>query len=165
MHAHELQALRRHLNLSADEAARWIAQDSARPQGVEPRTWNRWESGRVPVPGNISARVLELAAVARQIRHQLQAAAQAQHTATGQALAVPWYVEADDAPFPGLHWRIDQAGKAAALAELGADVLHLVAFDGRAFRAWRIDRGLDDGPEARQAWACAVDAAPVPATP
>lgn len=146
-----LGALRRLLFFSAPEAARWVARDAARPQGVEERTWNRWEAGKLPVPDNIAAAVLRLVAWREKA---LQAA---QDTLAQEAfIAVPWYAEADDWPGPPALWRPAQSVAAALLAEHGMHLVRLAAFDALAFHAWRRERGRPDDEAARAAWAAEV---------
>jgi hypothetical protein len=150
----QLSALRRLLHYSAPEAARWIAADRERPQGVEERTWNRWESGARPVPPNIAARALELVAWRRRA---LDAARQlARGAAPGAPALLVWYDDGDDWPEHGALWRPAQSAAAALLAELGPDALCLVPFDARAYRAWLSGQpGRPDDAATRTAWASA----------
>jgi len=160
MQAIELQALRRLLGLSVAEAARWLAADAARPQGVEERTWNRWEAGARPVPDNVAAALLEL--VAWWCEHLAQLRAELASGPAAQPLRVLWYAEPDDCP-PGppalqrrQRWRPGQAAAAQLLAEAPAGAVQLVSFDPAAFARWRQPLGLADDDAARAAWAAAA---------
>lgn len=156
MHAPEVQALRRLLMYSAADAARRVATDADRPDGVQERTWNRWESGQQPMPDNVAARLLDL------VEWRARALAQARHelAASGAAgLRVIWYSEADDWPDQPALWRPAQSVAAQLLAEhLGR--LHLVQFDARAFNVWRRGDGAADSVDARARWAAQVVATP-----
>ena len=114
MTGHELQALRRLLFFTPAEAARRIAADDQRPDGVEERTWNRWEAGQRPVPENIAAGMLALVKwrgteLAR-LRQELQ-------RARSGALLLPWPAEVDDWTRGRLTWRPYQSAVAQLLAE------------------------------------------------
>lgn len=50
----DLEALRRYFFLSVSEAAAYIG-------GVTPRTWQRWEAGKYPIPRNVKLRMARLA--------------------------------------------------------------------------------------------------------
>lgn len=156
MDATTLQALRRLLHYSAEEAARDIPADAERPHGVEVRTWHRWESGQRPIPPNVRGRVLELTTWRTQRLEQLRDAAQA---AAPGPLVVVWYIDRDDwtggatGCDGGVLWRPEQSAAAAALAELGLDRVRLVPFDARAYNVWRRAQGIADGPQTRQRWA------------
>lgn len=154
MNAPELQALRRLLFFSVAEAARFLAADEARPNGVEERTWNRWESGKVAVPDNIAATVRQAAGYRAEFIDTVAQAvqdSQAQHGSQAQ-LCIVWYAELEDWPHPPLLWRPQQSAVAAVVAEQG-DACRLVAFDAAAFNRWRLAQGMADGPDARAAWA------------
>lgn len=132
----ELEALRRLLFFSAPEAARWLAADDQRPQGVEERTWNRWEAGARPVPDNIAARVASLAAW----RGQVVAAGRQAGAQAGRPLVLVVYDDADDWSLHGALRRPHQSAAAQLLAELGPELVRLVPFDLASFRAWRQGR-------------------------
>lgn len=141
----DLQALRRFLFYSAPEAARWLAADEQRPQGVEERTWNRWEAGARPVPDNIAARVASLAAW----RGQVVAAGRQAGAQAGRPLVLVVYDDADDWPAHGALRRPHQSAAAQLLAELGPELVRLVPFEVASFRAWQQGRpGLPDEPGA-----------------
>lgn len=152
MNSAELQAMRRLLFFSAAEAARYLAADEERPQGVEERTWNRWEAGKLPVPSNVAATVL----LAMQMR---QAAIEEWRRAVGLVgrgyVTAIWYAEGDDWPQARQLWRPDQSAKAAALAEHG-DRVRLVLFDALAFQRWRAAEGVADTSETRGLWAAGL---------
>ena len=150
MQAPELQALRRLLFFSAAEAARHLAADEERPQGVEERTWNRWEAGKMPVPGNVADAVRQAVAYRSEVIETL----------TGELMAATlppvtlWYAEQDDWPGPAVLWRPHQAGTAAVVGDAPGR-LRLVAFDARSYSLWRRDQGAADTPATRLAWAVA----------
>lgn len=114
MNGPELQALRRLLFFTTAEAARRIAADDQRPDGVEERTWSRWESGQRPIPENIAGAVLALvrwrAAELARLRQELQ-------RAVGGALVLPWPIEAEDWTRGRATWRPYQSAVAQLLAE------------------------------------------------
>lgn len=150
----ELQALRRLLFYSAPEAARWIAVDAERPRGVEERTWNRWEAGKVPIPDNVAARVLELVAWHSRYRSALLDRIDAQPSGV---LRVIWYAEVNDWPEDRDLWRPWQSGIAACLADAGPARMQLVAFDWRACQSWQRAAGRTDDAGSRASWAASVD--------
>lgn len=118
MHAHELQALRRLLFLTPPEAARWVAADAERPQGVEERTWNRWEAGTKPVPDNIARAVLALVAWRAQVVAEIRDAISADPR---HALALPWVDDLDAWPDRNrARWRAHQSACAHVLASMPA---------------------------------------------
>lgn len=96
----ELKALRSLLFFSVSEAARWVAASPERPAGVEDRTWNRWESGKVPVPENIGSSMLELAAWSEDMYWRGCAA----HKQNEKAVLV-WYDTPKDYPGEAAKWR------------------------------------------------------------
>lgn len=145
MHAHELQALRRLLFLTPPEAARWLASDAERPNGVEERTWNRWEAGTKPVPPNIAAGVLALVQWRAEQLASLTAQLQQHQASAPGPYVLPWVNDPDD--WPGrsrAHWRAHQSACAAVLA---------AAPPGSAALAGTPTRGIGE---------MAVDAAPPP---
>lgn len=154
MNAPELQALRRFLFFSAAEAARYLAADEDRPQGVEERTWNRWESGKLPVPPNIAATVRQAVAFRETALQQVTAAVMQarQEQGTPDQVVLLWYAELDDWPHQPVLWRPHQSALAWSVAA-SPDLIHLVAFDARAFNLWRLAQSMADTPDARAAWA------------
>ena len=151
MQAPELQALRRLLFYSAPEAARWVARDAERPRGVEERTWNRWEAGKVQIPPNIGAAVLDLVAWRSRYRSTLLGQLATQ---PGGTLRLIWYAEADDWPEARELWRPAQSVIASVLAE--SDRVQLVAYDLRACQAWQRAHGRPDDLASRADWAASV---------
>lgn len=149
MHPPELQALRRLLFYSAPEAARWVARDAERPRGVEERTWNRWEAGKMPIPPNIAAAVLDL--VAWRSRYRSDLLAQLERS---EALRLIWYAEADDWPDAPALWRPIQSAIASVIAE--SDRVQLVAYDLRACQAWQRAHGRPDDATSRADWAASL---------
>lgn len=152
----ELGALRRLLMFSAAEAARWVAADDERPDGVEERTWNRWEGGKVPVPQNVATAILGLAkwradyvrTMSNRVAHLWQA--------TSSHVALTWYVEADDFLGPPERWRPYCSALAtiyehAERGELDARVT-LVTFEPGPYQRWRQAEGLADDGDAHARW-------------
>jgi len=172
----ELAAARRLLMLSAPEAARWVAADAERPRGVEERTWNRWEAGKLPVPANIEAAMLALLAQRAALLERLAAPpvpvellaknnSAGQITGMGVAPAhgephlLLWYSDPEDHPDGPLQARIDASAKAALFAagqHHSPPGVRLVPFDGYEFARWRIRSGLEDTASARAIWAAEV---------
>jgi hypothetical protein len=125
MHHTELQALRRLLFLTPGEAARWLAADSERPQGVEERTWNRWEAGTKPTPDNVAAAVLALVDWRAQQVARLVADIEA---STTRPHVLPWVDDADDWKGGGrARWRAHQSACAEAMARTGPAAARLGA--------------------------------------
>ena len=157
MNACELGALRRLLMLSAAEAARWVACDELRPAGVEERTWNRWESGKVPVPDNIARQVGRLAQWRAELVQRLGAQVSGMWAATRRPVPLVWYTEAEDYLGPPAQWRPHCSALAATLdaaqrGQLQAQV-ELVPFDAGPFNRWRLAVGLEDDEDSRSRWA------------
>jgi len=154
MNAPELQALRRLLFFSAAEAARYLAADEDRPQGVEERTWNRWEAGKMPVPPNVAATVLQAVAYRDQAIQQITAEVlrTRQDQGAPEYVALLWCAELDDWQHPPVLWRPQQSALAWSVAA-SPGFIRLVAFDARAFNLWRLAQGMADSPDARAAWA------------
>lgn len=176
MNPSELAAARRLLMLSSAEAARWVAADPERPRGVEERTWNRWESGKLPVPANIAASMLALLAQRAALLERLAAPpapmellaktnSAGQITGLGVAPAhgephlLLWYSDPEDHPDGPLHARIDASAKAALFAagqHHSPPGVRLVPFDGYEFARWRIRTGQEDTPVSRARWAAEI---------
>ena len=152
-----LQALRRLLFFSVEEAARMIAAGPDHPEGVAPRSWQYWERGERPVPADVIACVRHLCA------WRTQAIAAAEITVTdlqarhGPAadVALVWYQTIDDwATLPdreALLWR-PHCSVIADLAD--RHQARLVAFDGPAYAVWLGKR--KDGEAVRGAWAATI---------
>jgi hypothetical protein len=159
MNGHELQAFRRLLFYSASEAARYLAADSERPNGVEERTWNRWEAGQRPVPENIAARVRELLAWRAARIEEGRADIDERWRRPGGAppLRLLGYFEPDDWMGPRELMRPMQSVTAQLLAEAQPGLVALVAWDWRAFGEWARATGQRDTLASRAAWAEQVD--------
>ncbi len=138
MNAAELQALRRLLFFSVAEAARYVAADAQRPGGVEERTWNRWEAGKVPIPANVAQALYHLVAV-RESRVQDLKAMIRLSKATELPLVLPWYDDIEDWVHPRSLMRPIQSAH-AAVASVESAMLRLVPFDGVAYARWARDR-------------------------
>jgi hypothetical protein len=61
----ELEAFRRLLFYSRQEAGLWVAASPERPNGVSERAWKQWESS-ASVPEDVEATIIELLAWRRQ---------------------------------------------------------------------------------------------------
>lgn len=148
-----LQALRRLLFFSVEEAARWVAADADHPAGVSPRAWQYWERGGRPVPDAVAERLRGMVAWRGQALATAEAALQTQRRAHGEpaGITVLWYATADDwATLPGRDpamWRPHQSMLAELVARHG---VRPVPFDGPAYAAWRGRRG--DSDSLRAAW-------------
>lgn len=141
-----LQALRRLLFFSIDEAAAMIG-------GVSPRSWQFWERGERTIPDDVIATLRRLCAW----RQKAIAAGSVQmaKAPAGTELALIWYASLDDwtsmaGREPEL-WRPHCAVAAELAARHGA---HLVTFDGLAYAVWLGRR--TDSEMLRGAWAAAV---------
>lgn len=149
----QLEALRKHLHFTVPEAARWVAADAERPRGVEERTWNRWEAGKVAIPANIAARMVELVRWREAAADELYDA-HWRHPAQHPAVLI-WYDCREDWPGKPEHWRPTQSAMAdlltAAVLDGRPDALRLVPFDAHAFNRWR--DGRPDTAAERLAWA------------
>lgn len=157
MNGCELGALRRLLMFSTAEAARWVASDELRPDGVEERTWNRWESGRVPVPENIADQITALAQWRAQYIKTLVNRVAYQWQATHKQVALIWYGEAEDFLGPAERWRPHCSALAALLDMTARDEVDahitLVPFDAGPFNRWRLALGLAADGDAHARWA------------
>ena len=150
-----LQALRRLLFLSPQEAALFVAASSEQPQGVSDRQWQQWENGEQPVPADLARKITELvdwrstalAATADTIRQQIK------DKGIPEAVFIIWYESLDDwKSLPNrdpLMWRLQQA-VCAALAGMFSTVC-LVPFNAAAYTAWLA--GRDDSESMRAQWA------------
>ena len=150
-----LQALRRLLFFSPQEAALFVAASSERPQGVSDRQWQQWENGDQPVPADLARKITELvdwrstalAATADTIRQQIK------DKGIPESVFIIWYESLDDwKSLPNrdpLMWRLQQA-VCAALAGMFSKVC-LVPFDATAYTAWLA--GRDDSESMRAQWA------------
>lgn len=143
MQGHELEALRRLLMYSREEAARYLGADDRNPKGVEERTWNRWEAGD-RVPQFIVARVRAMMdARARFIEDQRRS------SAAGERPLVLWYREADDMVGDRAYWR----PWCSAVAQLYSEgTVRVVLFDGPAYARWRTGHSRADDVATRAEW-------------
>lgn len=178
MNGSNLEALRRRLFYSVAEAARLVAADEGHPDGIEERSWNRWEAGvgrpltvvtrRLAELGEQRDMSLEMAREAIKRRVQLLESGW-----MGPAIAVPgdegqptrlvWYREADDFHLKArVYWRPYCSVVAQLVAE---DLAVLVPFDAPAYNRWRVDQAAHSRQSEaflRQAWAAT---APRPRSP
>lgn len=152
-----MQALRRLLFFSVDEAARWCAAGPERPDGVAPRAWQYWERGERAVPEDVAETMLGLAAWREQALGTAAAAIEDARAAAGgdpEGLDLVWYTRVEDwVSLPGraeIHWR-PQCSVLAALAARLPGVARLVPFDRRAYTRWLGARR--DGEQMRGRWA------------
>lgn len=149
----ELQALRRLLFFSRQEAALMAAASPERPRGVSDRTWRMWEDGERLVPEDVAGRMWGLA----EWRGRAIAAGRARIAGhRGGAVALVWYSRMEEwATLPGREpvlWRPQQSVCAALLGADSRTVL--VPFDGPAYAEWLAWQGGGEDDEARRArWA------------
>ena len=128
----ELQALRRLLFFSRQEAALWVASGPDRPQGVTDRSWRMWEDGTRPIPDDVASSLLDL----KNWRNQYIEAFK-QSLIPGP-VPLLWFDSADDfCILKGrnpIFWRPYQS----AITELYAvfDATRLIPFDREAFASW-----------------------------
>lgn len=151
-----LQALRRLLFFSRQEAATLIAASPARPRGVSDRAWRMFEAGELPVPKDIAERIAELT----RWRESALAAAEAQIADLRRQippgatvdLAMCWYdTQKDWMTLPGrepIHFRPQQSVIAEIAARHGA---RMVKFDVHDYSRWL--GGRKDTEALRAAWA------------
>ena len=141
-----LQALRRLLFFSVDEAAAMIG-------GVSPRSWQFWERGDRTIPQDVIDTLQHL--YAWQEKAIVAGSAQIAKAPQGSDLALIWYGSADDwtsmpdrAP---MYWRPHCSAAAQLAARHGAQ---LVAFDAPAYAAWLGQR--TDTETKRGEWAAGI---------
>lgn len=152
MNAQTLQALRRLLFFSRQEAALLVATSAERPRGVSDRAWRQWESGDFAVPADVAQRIVSLADWRQAV---IDAAVKQISTApNNSAIALIWYNSLDDwSTIPGREptlWRPQQSVCASLLAEF-PDRLNLVLFDGPGYSSWLDSR--PDNETMRSQWA------------
>lgn len=142
-----IQALRRHLGFSIQEAADLVA-------SCQHRSWRYWEDGDRPVPPGIATTLRQLCVWRAQAEAQLHAQLQAQPVQAPQALV--WYERLEDwtiQPAEGGHepiyWRPHGAA-VAAVAAARPEVM-LIPFSPAAYSQWLGDRA--DTGLLRHAWA------------
>lgn len=149
----QLEALRKHLHFTVPEAARWVAADAERPRGVEERTWNRWESGKVAIPLNIAERMFELVHYRRALVELLKRDLFPE-LESGRSVVMIWYDDRADLTDQPVYWRPFQSALAELLSSAplgGFDLLRLVPFDAQSFNRRRGAR--PDTAAERAAWA------------
>ena len=146
MRPETLQALRRLLFFSVDEAATLVGR-------VSVRSWQYWERGERAIPEDVRNAILHLA----DWRQRALGAARQQikPTPRGARLAMVWYNTLDDwatlSEREPEYWRPQCSVLAELAAEFGAD---LVCFNAPAYRAWLGNR--KDGEPMRGAWAASI---------
>ena len=150
-----LQALRRLLFYTPQEAGLFVAASHEHPQGVSAEQWLQWENGDHPVPAELAHRITELvdwrstalAATADTIRQQIK------DKGIPEAVFIIWYESLDDwKSLPNrdpVMWRLQQT-VCAALAGMFSTVC-LVPFYAAAYAAWLSDR--EDTGSMRAQWA------------
>lgn len=152
----QLKGLRRLFFFTIPEAARLIAVSEDAPHGVSEQHWREWESGKIPIPESLIARMnelnawraLALDATADNIRIQMR-----EKSGTPEAIFVIWYDTLEDwMTLPKrdpVMWRLQQAVCAALLGMF--DIVRLVRFDPANYHTWRADR--EDTETLRAEWA------------
>lgn len=149
-----LQALRRLLFFSVEEAALLVAASSDRPHGVSPRSWQYWERGERPVPADVVETTQRLCAWRAQAIATADAAVAsmwASHGAPAEVVLIWYQTLGDWTSLPGrepLQWRPQCSVVAELAARHGA---RLVTFDGPAYAAWLGRR--KDSEAMRSQWA------------
>lgn len=149
-----LQALRRLLFFSRQEAALLVAASDTRPRGVSDRAWRQWEAGDFAVPHDVAQQIIRMA---EWRQSAIDAAVkQIASSPAGSDIALVWYDTIDDwSSLTGREpvlWRPQQSVCAALLAEFPGR-LRLVNFNVPAYSAWLSDR--DDSETMRSCWAAA----------
>ena len=116
-----LQALRRQLFFSRQEAALWVAADADRPQGVTDRSWRMWEDGTRNIPDDVAGNIERLA-------QWRSAAIRVQSPNRSAPTTLVWFDSIDSwLAVPGneaIFWRPQQSVCAAICAAF--DSVHLV---------------------------------------
>lgn len=151
----ELQSLRRLLFFSVPEAALFVAASNERIDGVQERSWRRWEEGTVPVPPNIAERMMDLCKWRAQALEAMRGAitdGQADHHELD--LVMVWYDTLEgwatlDGREPVL-WR-PQCSVVAESVAMGG---RLVEFDSVSYAKWLAKR--KDSEQMRGAWAASI---------
>jgi hypothetical protein len=150
-----LQALRRLLFFSRQDAALLIAASTECQQGVTDRQWQCWEDGEQQIPADLAQRITDLvdwrstalAATADTIRQQIK------DKGVPESVFIIWYETLDDwrslANRDPLMWRLQQSVCAALLGMFST--IRLVPFDLAAYAAWLAD--AEDSESMRAKWA------------
>lgn len=147
----ELESLRRLLFFSVPEAALLVAASDERIDGVQERSWRRWEEGAVPVPENIADHIMKLAKWRATAIEHMRAAVNDARLELPDDLVVVWYDSLDDwmtlNDREAVMWR-PQCSVVAEAAAMGA---RLVKFDTARYAQWLGKR--KDHESLRGAWA------------
>lgn len=152
-----LQALRRLLFFSRQEAALLVAAGEDRLNGVSDRTWRMWEDGARGIPRDVADNIRRLAAwrsaAIDGAHQQITQARKSLPTGTVLGIDLVWYETMSDwltlAGRDPVLWRPQQSVVAAILAGIAGT--RLVRFDGPAYSSW-LD-GRADSEAMRSAWA------------
>ena len=154
-----LQALRRLLFFTVQDAAHLIAAaNRSRKTGWE-QQWEQWENGEIPIPENVAEKIRELtewrstalAATADNIRAQIK-----EKGGMPDSVFVIWYDSLEDwLSLPGrdpVMWRPQQAVCPSLMGLFS--IVRLVRFDLLAYTAWREER--EDSDTLRGEWASTI---------
>lgn len=154
-----LQALRRLLFFKSQDAARLIAATAEQPQGVSEQTWQKWESGDLPIPDYVAQKLIELNdwrsaaldATADNIRVQMK-----EKGGTPESIFVIWYDSLEDwTSLPNrepVMWSLQQAVCASLMGMFS--IIKLIPFNSVAYGVWLA--GRDDNESLRAEWAASV---------
>jgi hypothetical protein len=150
MNATELQALRRLLFFTQQEAASMIS-------GTSHRAWQHWEDGKRAVPADVADRMRELCDWRERAIDTILEAVDNNIERLGEPESIPlvWYANMHDWDGGPILWRPHQS----ACAELVSinNLVRLVPFDSPAYAAWLGNRA-DSSPQ-RAAWAATISPA------
>ena len=109
-----LQALRRLLFLSRQEAALWVAAGADRPQGVTDRSWRMWEGGTRNIPDDVADNIERLS-----VWRTAAIKAQSPSGRGAKLVILPWFDSLDSwlaAGNEAILWRPQQSVCAAICA-------------------------------------------------
>jgi hypothetical protein len=151
MNATELQALRRLLFFTQQEAASMIS-------GTSHRAWQHWEDGKRAVPADVADRMRELCDWRERAIDTILEAVDNNIERLGEpveSIPLVWYANMHDWDGAPILWRPHQSA-CAALVSLNP-LVRLVPFDSAAYAAWLGNRA-DFSPE-RAAWAATISPA------
>lgn len=148
MKNHELQALRRLLFYTPQEAAALIAASTARPEGVDVRAWQYWEDGRRAVPDDVKTQMHALCVWRRDAIETARAVIKKNRG--GHPARIVFYGHMIDWVGEPILWRPHQS----VCAELASRGCELVPFDSSNYAAWLGDR--TDSEQMRGAWAASL---------
>ena len=156
MNRTDLQALRRLLFFTIQDAAQFIAATPESPNGVSEASWQAWENGEQPIPSAVIERITDLcewrsdalAATADNIRIQIN-----EKSGMPDSIFVIWYERLEDwMSLPNrepVMWRLQQS-VCAGLKGIYS-IVKLVCFDADAYRIWLDQR--EDSDALRAEWA------------